>query len=374
MALSIVQVLSSFGMGGLERVALDLAKGQTREGHDVLTVSLAAGGGGPLAAEFRDAGLEIEMLPVKPVGFDVSIPFKLRKLFRKRHARVVHTHNPQPLIMSAVAARSTRAAIVHTKHGINPASRKQMLLLRSAARLVYKYVAVSDATADVARRRSECAQAKLQTVLNGIDLSRFGDNPAGRASVRSELGLGDDDFFALTVGRLWPEKGHDFLIRALRPILNAAATARRSLLAIAGDGPEHDNLVHLIADLELDDRVLLLGNRRDVPDLVAAADSFLLSSVREGLPLVIPEAMAAGLPVLATAVGGVPKVVVEGETGFLVESGDADALVDRLTTLRDDLSLRRELGERGRVRANESYSCERMVRDYDKIYQEAVRN
>ena len=360
-------------MGGLERVALDLASGQTRLGHEVLTVSLAASGGGPLAAEFRDAGLEIEMLPVRSKGFDTSVPFKLGSLFRERRVDIVHTHNPQPLIMSAVPGRTAGAVLIHTKHGVNPDTWKRMLIRRTAARLVHRFVAVSDATARVALEQRECRPSQLLTIPNGIDVSRFAPSAADRRATRLELGLDDDDFFVLTVGRLWPEKGHEFLVRALVPILADSSDGPRTHLAIAGDGPERANLDHLIDDLGLAHRVRLLGNRRDVPNLVAAADTFVLSSVREGLPLVIPEAMAGGLAVVSTAVGGIPKVVIDDDTGFLVKSGDSAAMLERITALRDDAELRERLGASGRSRALKSYSCERMVEDYVNLYWEAYR-
>ena len=366
-SLSIVHVLSSFGMGGLERVALDLARGQRDLGHDVVTVSLAAEGEGPLAAEFRGVGLPIETVAVKPAGFDASVPMKLGKLFRRHNVDVVHTHNPQPLVMSALPARGLRAALIHTKHGVNPDTQRRLMMRRVAARFANRFVAVSEATAKTAREQRECPDSKLMVIPNGIDTERFSAERRGRRETRAQLGLADDDFFVLTVGRLWPEKGHEYLIRSLQPMLSKPGT----VLAIAGDGPERENLEHFVADLDLDDRVRLLGNRRDVPELVAAADVFVLSSVREGLPLVIPEAMAGGLPVVSTSVGGIPKVVLEGETGFLVESGDREAMLGACRRLRTNPDLARKLGDAGRSRSLAEYSCKRMVSDYVKIYREA---
>ena len=362
MPLSIVHVLSSFGMGGQERVALDLATGQAAAGHRVLTVSLAPPPDGPLAAEFQGKGLEIATLP-KRSGRDLKLMIQLGRLFRARGADVVHTHNPQPLLFSALAARASRAALVHTKHGVNPDTARRMAMRRAAARLVGAFVCVSESTAEVARERRESPPDRLHVVPNGIDLDRFGPDPDARRAVRAELGIPEDAFAVGTVGRLFVEKGHAYLIRSLAPLFGDGLH-----LVITGEGPERDNLTAQAAALPRKDCVHLTGNRRDVPRLLAALDAFALTSKSEGLPLVLPEAMAAGLPIVATAVGGVPRVVEEGETGFLVDYGDEAALRARLSALDADRQLARRCGATGRERALGRYSSRRMVADYLELY------
>jgi glycosyltransferase involved in cell wall biosynthesis len=358
----IVHVLSSFGMGGQERVALDLATGQAAAGHQVLTVSLAPRPDGPLAAEFQAKGLEIATVP-KRQGRDLVLMVELGRLFRRRGADVVHTHNPQPLLFSAIAARASGAALVHTKHGVNPDTPRRLAMRRAAGVLVQAFVCVSEPTAEVARTQHECRPGRLHVVPNGIDLDRFAPDPDARRALRAELGIPEDAFAVGTVGRLYTEKGHAYFIRAVEPVLGD-----RFHLVITGEGPERANLEKQIAALARKDCVHLTGNRRDVPRLLASLDAFALTSVSEGLPLVIPEAMAAGLPVVATAVGGVPLVVADGETGFLVPSGDEEALRARLCALDEDRELARRCGETGRERALGRYSSRRMVADYLDLY------
>lgn len=365
--LSIVHVLSSFGMGGQERVALDLAGGQAALGHKVLTVSLAPGPDGPLAAEFRAKGLEVATVP-KRAGRDVRLMARLTRLFRTRGASVVHTHNPQPLLFASLPARLAGAVLVHTKHGVNPDIARRLAMRRAAGRLVGAFVAVSAPTADVARSQRECPPDRLHVIPNGIDLDRFGPDADARDAIRRELGIPADAFAVGTVGRLWPEKDHAYLIRSLEQVLGD-----RFHLVIAGDGPEADALAQQVAALPHPDAVHLTGNRRDVPRLLAALDAFVLSSRSEGLPLVIPEAMAAGLPVVSTSVGGIPQVVDEGATGFLVASGDEEALRERLLALDADRDLTRKCGLMGREKALERYSSRRMVADYLDLYRQVVR-
>lgn len=363
--LSIVHVLSSFGMGGQERVALDLAVGQAGLGHRVLTISLAAPPDGPLAAEFRERSLDIQTVAKRP-GRDPRLFLSLARLFRTRQVDVVHTHNPQPLLFSALPAKLTRAALIHTKHGVNPDTPRRLAMRRAAGRLVDVFVAVSQPTAAVASERRECRADRLRVVPNGIDLDRFQPDDGARRAIRRELGIPDEAFAVGTVGRLWPEKGHAYLIRSLAPVLG------RFHLVITGEGPERENLTAQIAALARPEAVHLTGNRRDVPKLLAALDVFVLTSKSEGLPLVIPEAMAAGLPVVATRVGGIPQVVEEGKTGFMVEYGDEEGLRGRLVALDGDRRLARQCGEMGRERSLDRYSSRRMVADYLALYRQAV--
>jgi glycosyltransferase involved in cell wall biosynthesis len=282
---------------------------------------------------------------------------------------IVHTHNPQPLIYGAPAARLAGARAVHTKHGANPDGGRRLLLRRAAARLCGAYVAVSETTAEVARQNREAPDAKLRTIPNGIDLDRFQPDGRERTAVRAELGIPEAAWVVGTVGRLAPEKDQLLLLSAMAPLLGP-----EHRLLIVGDGPERPRLEAAAAALGARTGfVFLAGAREDVPRLYQAMDLFALTSRTEGLPLVLPEAMAAALPVVATAVGGIPTVVEEGATGYLVPAGDERALQDRLSRLASDRRLGEDLGQRGRARALERYSAERMVREYLELYQALLK-
>jgi glycosyltransferase involved in cell wall biosynthesis len=368
MGLTIVQVLSSFGLGGQERIALDLATGFRDAGHRPISVSLAEDHEGPLGAEFRARGLEVEHIRKQP-GFDTGLYLTLGRLYRRAGADVVHTHNPQPLIYGGPPARLVRAALIHTKHGINPDTDRRKWLKRAVGRLPARFVAVSQPTADVARDRHECPANRIRVIPNGIDLSRFGKDEVARREVRDELGLPRDAWVVGTVGRLWPEKGHPYLLKSLEPLLSPSFH-----VVIAGDGPEADSTAALVRSLARPSSVHLLGPRHDIPRIFAALDTFVLSSMREGLPLVIPEAMASGLPVVSTAVGGIPQVVEEGRSGFLVDYGDEEAMRAAISKLDRDRALAEEFGRVGRAAALDRYSSQRMVDDYLALYHDVVRS
>lgn len=360
---SIVHVLSSYGVGGQERVALDLAIGQKSRGHEVSVISLAPAPDGAMAAEFTAAGISVGRVE-KRDGLDPILVPRLALALRDRHADVVHTHNPMSLIYGAPAARLARAVVIHTKHGMNPGGPGNRLLRRTAARLVDKFVAVSDTTAAQARAQRDTASAKLHTILNGIRLDRYTPDAEARAAVRRELGLGSA-WVVGTVGRLDAAKNQAMLVRAMAPILSS-----RVRLVIVGEGNARPEVEAAIAALPDPRWVVMTGRRMDVPRIVQAFDVFALSSRTEGLPLVVPEAMSAGLPIVTTGVGGLPSVVDDHVTGLVVPN-DERALAAALAALEVDRDRARAMGARARTVALSRFGYDVMVDAYLALYDQA---
>jgi glycosyltransferase involved in cell wall biosynthesis len=356
-ALSIVHVLSSFGVGGQERVALDLAIGQRARGHTVRAISLAPPPDGAMADEFREHGIETVRV-AKRGGLDPSLVPRLTVVLRRLGAQIVHTHNPLPLIYGAPAAKLAGAHAIHSKHGKNPGSRGQKLLRRLAARFTDAFVAVSDTTLAQARELRDAPEAKLHAIANGIRLDRYTPNAAARAEIRGELGLGDA-WVVGTIGRIDANKNQAMLVRALLPALSPGVR-----LVIVGDGPAR-------ADVEAAANgspfVTFTGRRMDVPRVIHAFDVFALSSISEGLPLVVPEAMAAALPIVSTAVGGIPSVVDDGVTGLLVPV-DENRFAVALAALAADRERARAMGHAAREVALTRYNADRMVEAYLALY------
>jgi sugar transferase (PEP-CTERM/EpsH1 system associated) len=361
--LAIAHVLSSFGTGGQERVALDLARRQHSEGHRVFAISLAPGVEGPLGAEFRNAGVETQTVPKGP-GFEPSLAFRLSRLLTERRVNVVHTHNPHALIYGAPAASLARAAAVHTKHGMNPDTVRRMWLRRTASALVDAYVACTESLAETARKNSECDPTRLFVIPNGIDTSRFTPSDERRRAIRSELGIPGDAWVVGTVGRLAPEKDQALLIKAMGPLLD-----ERRHLVIVGDGPEREALKAQVEATWRTQFVHMPGARNDVESLLAAFDAFALTSKTEGLPLGVLEAMSMGLPVIATKVGGIPDVIESGVTGYLVPAGGLRELTTRLVWLSGHQGAGREIGAEARRQVAAKYSVELMSRNYADLYE-----
>jgi glycosyltransferase involved in cell wall biosynthesis len=363
----VVHILSSFAMGGQERVAHDLAVSQQRAGWPVTVLSLAPPPDGGLADELRAVGIATARVARHKPGVAPSLILRLAWWLRQHGAKLVHTHNRMALIYGAPAARIAGAAVVHTKHGNNPHGGTRLLAGNLAGRCVHAFVAVSPETAAFARKRREVAERRLAVITNGIELARFHPDSAARAAVRAELGLPADAWVIGTVGRIAWEKNQALLVRALAPLLGPSVR-----LVIAGDGALRSQLAAQIDELGITSVARLLGVRHDVPAVLNALDTFVLSSDTEGLPLVVLEAMATGLPVVSTAVGGIPTVVAEGDTGHLVPVGDEQALRARVAALIADPSRSRAMGARGRDAAVSRFSAERMQRAYVELYERVL--
>ena len=364
MALRIAHLLSSFAMGGQERVALDLAAAQVRRGHEVSAISLAPLPHGVLAGELVARGVTLHSVPKGP-AFDVGTIARLRRLLRACHIDILHTHNPQPLAYGAPAGRLARVAVVHTKHGVNPDRGRRLWLRRMGGHLVHAYVAVSQATAEVAARDRECPPGRLSVIPNGVDLDAYRPDLDARREIRAALEVPPEAWLFGTVGRVSVEKDHALLVRAVGPLLGP-----RVRLVIAGDGAE---LANVRAEASAyAPWIVLTGVRHDIPRVLASLDAFVLSSRSEGLPLALLEAMATGLPVVATNVGGVPEVLADGSAGILVSPRDERALRHSLGALMLDPAAAVALGARGRERARH-YDAAGVVDRYMSLYGRLLR-
>lgn len=360
--LSIAHVLTSLCIGGGERVALMLASDQARAGHQVAVVSFEEPAGGALLPQFERAGVAVWRFPKRP-GFDVRLAAELSTFFRRSAFDVVHTHNPLPLIYAALPARTAGSRVVHTKHGPHPDRAHRLWLRRLGGLAVDAFVAVSEDTASFARKLREVHDGKLHVLRNATDLDAFRPDADRRGAKRAAWGLDDRTLIVGTVGRMAPVKNHALLLRAMAPLLGPE---RR--LFIAGDGPERENTEALASELGIATWVRFLGAVDDVPEVLSAFDVFALPSHVEGLPLAATEAMASALPVVATRVGGVPKVVEHGQTGLLVADGDETALREALGSLLRNRTLRDRFGEAGRRRAERDFASTRMLHEYMQLY------
>jgi glycosyltransferase involved in cell wall biosynthesis len=271
----------------------------------------------------------------------------------------VHVSSSKAGVLGRLAAWALRVPVrVFTVHGWAFAAdgARSALLYRWADRLVGPLTTATICVSELERSSGlaarTCVAERTVVIPNAVDV-----HGAPRArSTRSRPLL-------VAVGRLRPPKDFETLLRALALLPADAFDA-----AIVGDGPQRAELEALRTQLGLEDRVRLEGDRRDVPAVLADADAFVLSSRSEGLPVSVLEAMAAGLPVVASAVGGVGELVVDGETGMLVPPADAEALAAALATIVADPALRRRLGEAGHGRAEELFDLEAFRRAHVALY------
>lgn len=347
----VAHVTFGLDVGGLEKLLVEFARHADRERFDLNFVSL--GHAGAVAEEIEAAGWPVTALGV-PTGLRPGLVFRLARLLRRRRTDVVHTHDDRPHLYGTLAGRLAGVRrIIHTRHGQgHHRRRRQSALVNLAAAWVDRFVCVSHDSARLAVRQGVPAR-KVCTVWNGIDLERF-PFTGPRA-----------DGPAVIVARLSPEKDHATLLRAAALVVRRDPSFR---LEVAGDGPCREDLHRLAAELGLAGHVRFLGSVRDVPALLARAGLFVLSSLSEGVSLTLLEAMAAGLPVVATRVGGNPEVVA-ADTGLLVRPADPEALAGALLRLGSAPDECRRLGAAGRARVERHFDVRGMVAAYERMYQ-----
>jgi len=331
-------------------------------------------GGGPMQERFASLGIETANWHA-PAELGPSPLARAYRGIRDGRFDVVHTHLLRADLYAGLAARLAGAkAVVSTVYAIGPyrRSRRRRLdgLLDQLTRLWPTHlVAVSRAVKDDCVRRLRWADTRVSVIHTGIEADRYGPDASARDRIRSEWGIEPATPLIVTVARLGYEKGLATLVEA------SAALAKRhptAVTAIVGDGPMRAELADKIATAGFSGRVRLMGFRADVPDVLRAADVFCLPSDMEGLPNAILEACAAGLPVVATAVGGVPELVVDGETGLLVAPGRPDALADAIGRLLDDAPLARRLADAGRQRVAATFDVDAVAERYQAMYEALV--
>jgi sugar transferase (PEP-CTERM/EpsH1 system associated) len=359
----IAHVVNSFDTGGLENGVVNLInRSGTRFRHAVVCMTSAGGFQKRLPPE-------VEVWSVgKAPGQDLGAFLRLVKLFRRLRPSIVHSRN-WGAYDAIPAARLARVPfVVHGEHGRDiedPDGRhtRRNQIRRLLAPLVSHFVTVSD---DLRRWLVEDVRVragKVSTIHNGVDVARFGDH--GRAEARAALDLRPDDLVVGTVGRLDPVKDQAGLIRGFAAVLGSHPTAQ---LLVIGAGPCRDDLARLVAELGVGHRVRLLGERSDVAALLPALDVFVLSSIAEGMSNTVLEAMATGLPLVVTRVGGNPELVEHGLNGYHVPAGQPAALAAAIGAYLEDAHLRALHGKASRARAVEHFGLDRMCRDYVDLY------
>lgn len=367
--LRVMQVTHDLGIGGLPRVVVTLCRTMDRARFHVSVLCLNATG--PLAEELAEVGVPVHQIPGTPGRPDYFAFLKVARVLREQRIDVVHTHNTQPLIDAGLAALLARVPThIHTDHGREfPDKRRYMWAERLLSRFCDHVVGVSEETSRDLVRWEKLDPAKVLTIRNGIDGSQF-DDPVDVERKREELEIESDAPVVGAVTRLTEEKGVEYLLRAVPALRERLENV---VVVIAGYGPLEGALRRMAAELGVGEAVRFLGPRRDVPELLQLFDVFALPSLREGLPMGILEALAAGCPVVATAVGGVPAALEAGRLGLLVEPARPEELTEALTRVLSDGALRDRLSWEGRRAFRERFSARAMTRAYEELYLGDVR-
>ncbi|WP_337173671.1 glycosyltransferase [Paludisphaera sp.] len=356
----IALVITDLDVGGAERAMTSLVLGLDRRRWAPLVVNLSAEG--ELAAVIRDAGIPVESLGLGRRSLARGVAGLVAALRRHRPA-LAQSFLFHANLLTKLAAPAAGSPWV--LGGLRVAERQKrwhLTLDRLTGRMACGSVCVSGGVTRFSVEQGGLDPDRLTVIPNGVELSRFDVPPVDRAT----LGVPGDAFLALAVGRLDVQKGLPDLLAAVGL---AAGDAPGLRLAVVGDGPLRGWLeAEIAARPGLSGRVRLLGRRDDVPALMRGADLLVHAAHWEGMPNVVLEAMAAGLPVVATAVEGVDELVAPGETGWIVPPRDPEALAGAIRRAAADREASRRLGAAGRRRAREAFSTARMVERYEALW------
>jgi glycosyltransferase involved in cell wall biosynthesis len=361
---------TSLARGGAESQIAQCAIRLRRRGWETAVVSLLRPAA--FAEELASEGVPVHSLAMRPGHPDPRGLVRLIGFLRAFRPQILHSH----MFHANLAARVARLfspvpVVISTLHSVAESRRETAgvrlrdLAYRLTDPLADMVTAVSQAVADRHRSHGAARAARLRVIPNGVDTSRYRPDQARRESARRELGIGEQ-FVWLAAGRLLWKKDHATLLRAF---------ARRpdEVLLIAGEGPESDRLRRQARELGVDARARFLGTREDLPALMNAADGFVLSSVVEGLPMVLLEAAASGVPAVATDAGSVRECVADGETGFVVPCSDSDALaaaMSRLVSLPG--GARAQMAHAARARAVERFDTDTVIAEWERTYRELL--
>lgn len=356
-------MLESDGPGGAELVMLRLSEELRRRGHEIVPVG-PVDGVGWLGDRFRERGFTVESFGLRR-AVDPSGPRRLAEMLARRGVQAIHSHEFTMTVYGAAAARRLGVPIIASMHGSMTMTKawRRRAALRWAFRRCHAVVTVSDATRVQLSRDLGVPPDRLTLVRNGVPVVS-GD----AAKPRAEFGIQPDEVVLLAVGNLDPRKGHRLLLTALQR-LTASGLRQPWRLIIAGGrgGPEREPLLAFAAEHGLSDRLHVLGQREDVPDLQAAADVFVMPSLWEGLPLALLEGMIAGNACVASCTSGIPEAIDHGVNGLLVPPGDIDALERELGPLLQNPDRRRVLGAAARERALGEFTIEAMADRYEAL-------
>jgi glycosyltransferase involved in cell wall biosynthesis len=357
-ALRVVLALESSGPGGAENMVVQLATALSGLGHEAIVATMREGW---MTERARTAGLPVWIVPQRP-GLDLAWIARFGRRLRRERIDVLHTHEFAMNIFGGTAAVLARVPALSTIHGKSWIAdrRRRTLAYRVLRHAGVPIVAVSEDLAGFLAERLGVPRDRLLLVHNGISVPDE-RAPDARSAARAELGIPAAGPLLVAVGNLYPVKDHATLLRAVSRMPNAR-------VAIAGRGDEEENLRRLAVELDITERVHLLGLRDDVDRLLAAADLFVQPSLSEGLPLAILEAMGAGCPVVATRVGGMAEAVRDGETGLLVPPAEPVEMAAALTALLAQPERLATMGKAARARAEAEFSVGVMAERYAAIY------
>jgi len=378
--IAVLHLIPGFQCNGPSMVILNLVKNLDPARYHVVICSMYE----PdqlMTQELRSIGVSTINLKMESF-FDIRAIPKLIRILREDKIDILHTHCFRADLYGRILGRILDIpVIVSTIHNTHVTMFKNdynrlvatmaTWLNRYSAQLAHGLIAISEEVRRHIIEEEKIHHRYIPVIYNGIEIAPFLKQQHKEKTLRSQLGLHSNYYLVGTVSALYPRKGLRYLIEAALHIFPRYPNTR---FLIIGDGPLRNTLEEQIASLGLQDKILLMGHRRDVVQLLSILDVFVLSSLSEGVPIAILEAMASGKPVVATYVGGVPEIVQEGITGLLVPPKDAEALANAIAVFIQRPELGTMMGGAGQKRVIEKFSAATMAMEYEKVYRKLLHS
>ena len=362
--MNILFIANHLNVGGISSYLLTLASGLKQKGHQVYLAS----SGGELEDRFIQAGITLVKAPLKTkneVSYKIILSFwKLRKVAREFNIDLIHSHSRTTQVLGDLLGRSLAKPHIFTCHGFF----KPKLLRRIFGCWGQKVIAISQQVKMHLILDFKLDEFKISVINNGIDTKNFGDFSA-RDNIRAKWGVLPADFLVGIIARLSDVKGHAYLIRAMPEVIKNFPNVK---LLIIGQGKTKDALIKETRDLGLEGSITFISEAKNTKDLLAAMDIFVMPSLQEGLGLALMEAMAQGIAVVGSAVGGIKTLIQDKANGLLVPPADAPALAQAIIVLLNDAAIRRALGAQAREFIIANFSKEEMVDKTEIVYQQLL--
>lgn len=371
MKTKIMHIVLSMGYGGLEQIVAKLIKKADVNKFESMVCCLDRSG--PLLEELKKDNIKTYVLGNRRGPLDLRLLVKITTLLRKEKIDIVHSHSGCIFYGAVAGILANVNGIIHTDHGRLIPDRKGLIIEdRLSSFFLNKFIGVSEDLTKYLKNTVGIKEEKLLTIINGVDTDIFHPiNGTYKKEIRKIFGIVSDEKVIGTVCRLEPVKNICLLINCMKHIIKEIPACK---LIIVGDGREKEKLIKLTDELNLTKSIKFLGERSDIEKVMRLFDIFVLPSLSEGTSMTILEAMASGLPVIASEVGGNAKLIKDGENGFLFPLNEPNLLIQKIIDLLTDNEKLKTMGLQSRKIAEESFSFDRMKESYENLYLSISQN
>lgn len=372
---TIIWMIDSLGPGGAEQLMPTLMKRFKDAGFNIRVCALQTRAGNPIAADLKRIGLPVDLIPVPNLRHPLNL-FRILRYFRFHRPQLVHTQLEFSDILGTLAARILGIPSVSTVHILDKSAEKKSKVMRLKLRwfvlgkFCSRIIAVSEKTRSHHLQSGGLDPKKVITVYNGIDISRFTEtNESEITKTKQILHLPLTSPIIITVAVLREPKVIQYMINALPIILEQIPDIH---YLVVGDGTFSPSLKDLSAELSIQDHITFAGHRTDIPDLLACCDIFVLPTLGDALPTVLIEALAAGKPIVASNVGGVPEIIENGVNGVLVPPGDSSSLAYACLQLLKNKDQASQMVLAGSQTVWQRFNVDAQIKQLSKIYEELI--